>query len=80
MYVRTCVCSAGSVMVSRKPTGREKEKVERERVRGALTAVASTRRHGVFSYDPNTPERAVHMNILHTYIYIYMYNVCVRIG
>ena len=51
MYVcsTTLECIAGSVMVSRYPTGKLKENSERERVRGALTAVASTRRHGVFS-------------------------------
>ena len=46
-------------MVSRKAVGKEKEKWERERETGALTAVARTLRRGVFSYEPSTPPRVL---------------------
>ena len=46
-------------MVSRYPTGKVNEKSERERVRGALTAVASTRRLTVPSYEPKAAVKSV---------------------
>ena len=51
-------------MVSRKAVGKEKEKWERERETGALTAVARTLRRGVFPYEPSTPPRRYRVLIL----------------